>query len=41
MGTADKVEVMFVQELCHHIRPEGERYSTIILAPAHDILKKN
>uniref|UniRef100_A0A8C0B3T9 RAD9 checkpoint clamp component A n=1 Tax=Buteo japonicus TaxID=224669 RepID=A0A8C0B3T9_9AVES len=35
---ADEVQVVFVQELCHHLCPEGEGNAAVILAPTLHIL---
>lgn len=37
VGPTYEVHVMFVEELGHNIRPKGERDTTVILSPAHDI----
>jgi hypothetical protein len=38
MGPADEVEVVSVEELAHHVSPEGEAHPAIILAPALHVL---
>jgi len=38
VSTADEVHVVFLEESRHDIRPEGERDTTIVFAPAGDIL---
>ena len=34
MRPTDQVQVVSVQELRHHIRPERERHATVVLAPS-------
>lgn len=38
MGTADQIQVVLVQELGHHLRAKGKRYTPVILPPAQNIL---
>ena len=38
MRAADEVEVVFVEELGHNLRPEGEADAPVVLAPAHRVL---
>lgn len=38
MRTADQVHVVFLEESRHNVRPKGERHTTVILAPACDVL---
>lgn len=38
MRPADEVHVVFVQELGHHVGPEGEGHAAVVLAPAQDVL---
>ena len=33
-----QVEVVFVEELGHHLGPEGEADPPVVLAPAHRVL---
>ena len=39
MRAADEVEVVFVEELGGHLRPEGERHAAVVLAPTHRVLQ--
>jgi len=38
MGTADQIHVVLLQETRDYIRAERERYTTIVLAPASNVL---
>lgn len=38
MGATDQIQIMFVQELCHHFWAKGEWDASVILSPAEDIL---
>ena len=38
MGSTNEVHIMFVEEFCDHIRTKSEGDSTVVLAPAQDIL---
>lgn len=37
MGSADEVQIVAVQELADHIRPEGEGDAAVVLSPALDV----
>ena len=39
MRSADEVEVVLVEELGGHLRPEGEAHAAVVLAPAHRVLE--
>lgn len=38
MSTADEVHVVFLQETRYDVGTEGERYTTVVLAPSSNIL---
>jgi len=38
MGTTDEIHVVFLKEARYHVRTEGEGDTTIVLAPACDVL---
>ena len=38
VGSTYQVEVVFVEELGHHLGPEGEADPPVVLAPAHRVL---
>lgn len=38
MGTTDQIQVMFVQELGHHLWAKGKRYTPVVLPPSQNIL---
>lgn len=38
MGATDQIQVMFVEELCHHFWSKGEWDAPVVLSPAKDIL---